>query len=228
MTQIRGSSILQRLWAVSWVGGGIKSQIWSQNVFLSCSLLLQEQFITPSNCCCRFSSFTPFLGSSCLNRRCLHIHGDGRRWASGCFTPEDPSLSGTRQEWAVSGGGCPAASALCLSARLWRRRWAWVLSSTIPLAGVWSLKLGLCSHLQKKLCVYFKSQLSGKKPNCLTMVFPGGWEKCQMEANVVFSGCENQVWGSVLQVAAITAEVVFLCAELSSQCNVSIAGDHLT
>ena len=49
------------------------------------------------------------------------------------------------------------------------------------------------SFSKKTLCVYFKSQLFGKKPNCLTMAFPGEWEKCQMEANVVFSGCKKQV-----------------------------------
>lgn len=49
------------------------------------------------------------------------------------------------------------------------------------------------SFSKETLCFYFKSHLLGKKPNCLTMAFPGGWEKCQVEANIVFSGCEKQV-----------------------------------
>lgn len=53
------------------------------------------------------------------------------------------------------------------------------------------------SFAKETLCVYFKSQLFEKNKkatqNCFTMGFPGGWEKCQVEANVVFSGCEKQV-----------------------------------
>lgn len=48
------------------------------------------------------------------------------------------------------------------------------------------------SFLKETVCVYFKSQLFGRKPNCLTMAFPGRREKCQMEANVVFTGIEKQ------------------------------------
>lgn len=80
----------------------------------------------------------------CLNRQCLHICGDGRRWELVYLTPEDhQSLSGTRQEWAVSRGGCPSGTVLRV----------WVLRA-VPLAVMWSLKSGLSSHFLKKLCVF--------------------------------------------------------------------------
>lgn len=48
---------------------------------------------------------------------------------------------------------------------------------------------------KETLCVYFKLQpfLVKKNKICFIMVFSGGREKCQMEANIVFSGVKSRV-----------------------------------
>lgn len=199
-------SALCMLWAVIWMGGGIKSEIRSQCL---CEL---PSSVTGAGY--NPAAADPLIHSLpwhllCLNRQCLHICGDGRRWELGCLTPEvHQSLSGTRQEWAVSGGGCPAVPVLhvCLPGL-----GAQCCSSSSRVIAEIGIKF---SFLKETVCVCFKSQLFGRKPNSLTMAFPGKWEKCQMEANVVFTGCEKQTWGSVLHVDAITAEVIF-CTGLS-------------
>lgn len=194
------------LWAVIWMSSGIKSQIRSQ----CCSELPSSVTVASYNPAAADPPHSlPPLQLLCLNRQYLRICGGGRSWELGCLTPDHQSFSDTRQGWAVSGGGCPAATVLCaflpgLGAEC-------CSSSSCVIAEI-GIKF---SFLKETVCVYLKSQLFGRKPNCWTMAFPGRWEKCQMEANVVFTGCEKQTWGSVLHMAAITAEVVFLCMRLS-------------
>lgn len=198
-------STLWMLWAVIWTGVGIKSQIRSQ-CLSELPYSVTGAGYNPAAADPPHSSLSWQL--LCLNRQCLHICGDGRWWELGCLTPEDhQSLSGTRQEWAVSRGSCPAVLPVCLLG---------LDANCCSSSSHVSTEIGIkFLFLKETVCIYFESQLFGRKPNCLTMAFPGRWEKCQMEANVVFTDCEKQTWGSLLHVDAITAEVVFLCTGLS-------------
>lgn len=67
-----------------------------------------------------------------------------------------------------------------------------VLSS--PLVLVHSLKLELSSHFQRSLCVFILNyNFSGKKKKSVLQCVSRRVGKCQLEANVFFSGFEKKV-----------------------------------